>query len=373
MVLIMARGLGADIAAEYWNEAESFNKDEAPRKVITMGKQVKHRGLSYFFAQWRFFWKTSFIKNYDIVVFSGNNCLSAAWRCKKSQLKIMYCHTPVRYAYDLKDYYFKQKPLWQKLLFLFFVAVARVIYQWGIKKMDAVLCNSQNVQARLRKYCGVKSAVVYPPIISFCHPKRETSEEFFYKSAELDSSLYSTSPHFVQDDRKIEEYYLSFGRIDKLKRIDDIVRAFQKLPERNLVVASGGPELENIKKMAKDCDNIKVLGWVSDEQLAELAGNCIASIYIPIDEDFGMTPLEAAAVGKPTIGVDEGGLKETVLHKKTGYLMPKKYVINDLMEAVKWLDAEKAVEMKEDCIKQAEKFSKEIFIDKISKICKIDN
>lgn len=351
LVLIMAKALNADIATEYWNEDESFKKDEllkpegevAPprllqKKIIILGKQVWHTGLSYFSAQWRFFWQTKFIKDYDIIIFSGNNCLSSAWRVRGKR-KIMYCHTPVRYAYDLKDYYYQQKSWWKKPLFLFFVFIARVIYQWGIKKMDIVLANSKNVQARLKKHCGVASTVVYPPI---------DTEKFRWQGQ--------------------RNYYLSFGRVDKLKRVDDIVRAFQQMPDRNLIVVSGGPELKNIKKMTSGFSNIRVLGFVSDEQLVELVGNCIATIYIPLQEDFGMTPLEAAAAGKPTIGVDDGGLKESIIHKKTGYLLPKDYKIEDLIKAVEWLAPKRAAEMSGDCVRQAKKFSKEVFVDKIRNV-----
>jgi len=372
LVLIMAQALGADIATEYWNEEESFSKSEAPAKVIILGKQIKPIGLSYFFAQWRFFWKTKFIRHYDIIIFSGNNCLSAAWRARSPLLSpplgrrrklIMYCHTPVRYAYDLKNYYQQKKTLWQRPLFWFFVILARIIYRWGIKKMDLVLANSKNVQTRLKDYCGIESQVVYPPIVSFRHSERGTSEE------SLDLSLRSASLHSAQDDKRTEDYYLSFGRLDPLKRVDDIIRAFHLMPDKKLVVASGGPDLKKIKQLAAGYENIKVLGFISDEMLAELVNNCIANVYIPRQEDFGMTPLEAAAAGKPTIGVDEGGLRETIIHKQTGYLLPADYQIEDLVKAVQWLDAEKAASMADACRAQAEKFSKEKFIEQIRRFC----
>ena len=353
LVLTMAQALDADIATEYWNEEESFSKTEAPAKVIILGKQIKHLGLSYLSAQWRFFWKTKFINNYDIIIFSGNNCLSAAWRARSPLLVpplgegrrlVMYCHTPVRYAYDLKNYYYQKYSWHARPVFLFFVMLARLIYQRGIKKMDLVLANSRNVQARLRHYCGVKSEVVYPPI------DLEKFQLAMYAGAEM---------------ARKGGYYLSFGRLDPLKRVDDIVRAFHLMPNKNLVVASGGPELERIKQLALGHDNIEILGFVSDAKLAELVGNCIASIYIPRQEDFGMTPLEAAAAGKPTIGVNDGGLRETIMHWQTGYLIPKDYIIEDLVKAVQWLDADRAGEMRRACEEQAQKFSKEVFIEKI--------
>jgi|SRR3989339_99887 len=346
LVLVMAQALQADILTEYWDEENSFAKSEAPGKVITLGKQTKIRGLGYVTAQWNFFWRTKFIKDYDVIIFSGNNCLSAAWRCKKSQRKIMYCHTPVRYAYDLKDYYYKTYSFDLKPIFLFFVYLARVIYQWGIKKMDLVLANSKNVQMRLKFYCNIDSEVVYPPI---------DLEKFGKQPAQ--ASLGGQG-----------SYYLSFGRLDQLKRVDDIVRAFHLMPEKQLIIASGGPELPKIKQLAVGHGNIEVLGFVDDEKLAELVGNCIANIYIPKQEDFGMTPLEAAAAGKPTIGVDDGGLRETIIHQETGYLIPKNYQLKDLVKAIQWLDAQKAAEMSAECKKQAERFSKEKFVEKVRSV-----
>ncbi|PIR94924.1 glycosyl transferase family 1 [Candidatus Falkowbacteria bacterium CG10_big_fil_rev_8_21_14_0_10_37_6] len=333
LCLIMANGLKADILTEYWDEENSFVKSEALGKIFMLGKKFNIRGLGYVSAQLRFFFKTDFIKNYDIIIFSGNNCLSAAWRARGKR-KIMYCHTPVRYAYDLKNYYFKSYPFYLKPVFLFFAYLARFIYQWGIKKMDKIMANSKNVQNRLKYYCHMESAVVYPPI---------DTEKFKWLG---------------QND-----YYLSFARLVDLKRVADIARAFQKMPDKKLIIASGGPEFASIKKLAANFNNIKVLGFVSDEKLAELVGNCIANIYIPRQEDFGMSPLEAASAGKPTIGVDDGGLRETVLHGKTGYLMSKNYKIEDLIVAVKWLDYNKAERMKKYCEKQAEKFSKSVFLE----------
>jgi len=341
LVLIMARGLNADIATEYWNENESFSKSEAPQGVKVLGKQTKIRGMGYVTAQWNFFWQTKFIKDYDVIIFSGNNCLSSAWRVKNKR-KIMYCHTPVRYAYDLKNYYYNKYPFYLKPIFLFFVYLARVIYQWGIKKMDIIMANSKNVQNRLEKYCHIKSTVVYPPI---------DMEKFADKGVEI--------PIGGQD------YYLSFARLVDLKRVSDIVLAFQKMPNKILFVASGGLELVKIKQMSEGFDNIKILGFVDDKKLTELVNGCIANIYIPRQEDFGMTPLEAGAAGKPTIGVDDGGLKETIIHEKTGYLISKDYEIKDLVNAVRWLDKKKAEEMKDNCVVQSERFGKDKFVDKV--------
>lgn len=338
LVLTMAQGLQADILTEYWDEKQSFAKNQAPARVFTLGDRFNLRGMGYLSAQLRFFFKTSFIKNYNVIIFSGNNCLSAAWRITK-QKKIMYCHTPVRYAYDLRSYYYKRYPFYLKPLFILFVWLAKLIYQWGINKMDRVIANSENVQRRLKIYCNTDSVVVYPPI---------DTDKFIWLGQ--------------------KDYYLSFARLVDLKRVDDIVKAFQNMPDKNLIIASGGPELGKIKDLARNHNNIQVLGFVNDDYLAELVGNCIASIYIPRQEDFGMTPLEAAAAGKPTIGVNDGGLKETIIHDKTGILIKRDYNISELIEAVQNLNKHKALTMKEACMANAARFNKHTFIHNIKQL-----
>jgi glycosyltransferase involved in cell wall biosynthesis len=208
--------------------------------------------------------------------------------------------------------------------------------------MDIIIANSKNVQERLKKYLNHKSIVIYPPI---------ETEKFKWLS---------------QGD-----YYLSFGRVDKLKRVGDIVRAFQKMPTKKLIICSGGDDLENVKKLASGYANIQILGWVDDKKLAELIGNCLATIYIPINEDFGMTPLESMSAGKPCLGVYDGGLKESIINEKTGEFIPVDYTIDDIIAAVKWLTPEQALARRGDCEKEAEKFSKERFIREMKKILNV--
>jgi len=205
--------------------------------------------------------------------------------------------------------------------------------------MDKIIANSKNVQARIKKYLKTDSQVIYPPI---------EIEKFRW---------------YQQDG-----YYLSFGRVDELKRIEAIAQAFTKMPNKKLVITSSGPNLKNVQKIAKDHQNITITGWTSDEQLTALVGKCIATIYIPIDEDFGMTTLEGMSAGKPCIGVDQGGLKETIIQNKTGTLIPADFKIDDLANAIQKMDKTTALGMKDDCISQAKQFNHKIFAEKIKRL-----
>ena len=106
------------------------------------------------------------------------------------------------------------------------------------------------------------------------------------------------------------------------------------------------------------------MGWVSESQLEHLIGTCIATIYIPVDEDFGMSPVESMAAGKPCIGVREGGLKETIIHGVTGYLCENANE-EELINAVTYMTPERARQMRESCISQSMNFSEHAFVQNL--------
>ncbi len=340
LILLLARELEADIATEFWEDGQTFPRKQVLNKLYVLDKGEPGQIIwRYFRAHINFYFKTKkFIRNYDLVIFSGNNCLTASFNLSKKVPKILYCHSPVRYVYDLLPLRRKAESSLLKRIIYYDIGKwgIRAVYRLGLKKMNKVIANSRNVQNRLKRFCRTDSEIIYPPI-------------------EVDKFKWLGQ----------EDYYLSFARLDELKRVGDIVKAFQKMPDKKLVVCSGGSELEKIKQMASGFSNIEVRGWVEDEELKNLIGNCIASIYIPIDEDFGMTPVESMSAGKPCIVVDEGGMKETIIDGKTGKVIPADYEIEDIMKAVKELTPENALLMKKDCIACAQQFSKEKFIRKI--------
>ena len=363
LILILAKALNADLMTEFW-EPDSFdiprwlqcrdaihrvsgdaiNGASTKQKLFILDKgEHPQIVLRYFRAQFNFLFKTKkIIQNYDTILFSGNNCLTASFNCKRGTRKILYCHSPVRHVYDLKEKCRnEQTSAWKKFFYYNLGSyLIRFIYGTGIRRMHQIIANSHNIKNRLKNFVKINTNhVIYPPI-------------------DIDK--------FVWLGQK--DYYLSFGRVERLKRIPDIVSAFQKMPDKKLIVVSGGPDLEKIKDMAKNYNNIQVIGWVSDSELKEYIGNCIATIYIPIDEDFGMTPLESNAAGKPCIGVNEGGLKETILNEKTGKLIPANYTTSDLIDAVNWMTPERASNMRNDCESQASKFSAQKFVKQIKSV-----
>jgi len=139
------------------------------------------------------------------------------------------------------------------------------------------------------------------------------------------------------------------------------------LPDRKLVVTSSGPELSRLKRLADGCGNIRFTGPVSDLELTRWIGNAIMTIYIPIDEDFGMSPVESMSAGKPVIGVNEGGLRETVIDGRTGRLLKPDPPVEEVMEAIEASGPKSAWEMRKDCEEQAKKFSRANFVEQMRK------
>lgn len=144
------------------------------------------------------------------------------------------------------------------------------------------------------------------------------------------------------------------------------------MPDRRLIVASGGSELEDLKRLADEAKNIYFTGWLPDRDLAEIVGNAIATLYIPIDEDFGISPLESMAAGKPVIGVAEGGLTETVLPEETGILVDPDPAVSDIIAAVRRMTPELALSMRDACEQRAALFGRAIFIRRIREALEAD-
>jgi glycosyltransferase involved in cell wall biosynthesis len=282
--------------------------------------------------------RTAFLKGYHTAVYSGFYAPMAVFNHSEKK-NIYYCHTPPRFIYDQREFYLSRYPVLLHPLINTMVAYYQPQYEMAAKKMDCVVTNSNNVKKRIKKYLGLDATVVYPP----CETKK-------YK--------------WIGQ----EGYYLSAARLDPLKRVDVIVEAFKKMPDKRLIVISDGPESKKIRKNAREFKNIEILGNVSDILYHRLLGDCIATIYLPKDEDFGMTPIESMAAGKPVIGVRAGGLVESIQHNETGILIPPNPVKEDVIEAVGLLDKRIAKKMMSSCQKRVEQFDVNIFISKMSEI-----
>ncbi|OGH92933.1 MAG: hypothetical protein A2534_03170 [Candidatus Magasanikbacteria bacterium RIFOXYD2_FULL_39_9] len=338
LVISLAKNLNADIATAFIGK-DAFDPRAEGINTIELYKEKgwsNMPGFRYLQVQFSFLFKTGFAKKYDTIIYSGD-CLIALLRLKHKR-NIAYMHTPPRHLYDTYQNRLKQYPFWKKALFIPFVRFNRWRFEALSRKLDLIITNSQNTKERIKRYLKLDSTVVYPP---------------------CDTLPFKNLGY--------GDYFFSWARLYDVKRVDKIVEAFTTMPDKKLVVASGGPELEKIQKMAEGHPNITIIGWIDDDQLLEYLGRCLATIYIPIREDFGMSAVESMQAGKPVIGVAEGGLLEIIENNKNGILLPADFTMIALQEAIKSMTPEKSKQMEDSCYQTSQKFSEKSFIEGIKK------
>ncbi len=332
LVTLMAKSLGADLISGFFSEG-SFD----PRvlgfegRMIALGKPFFAKGMRHEVLKYRFERKTKFLSEYDTVILSGN-CLDAIENIPKTTRKIYYCHTPPRYIFDLRDEYLQKVPRIFHPVIHFFLDRKADRYRKQLAQMDIIITNSKNVQKRLKDFTGYDSQIIYPPTDtsrfapSDCHREERSDPE---KQKEIPNSdwiaMLRSQWQEPSNHPTIQpsNYFLSFARLSPPKRVDLIVEAFLQMPDQNLIFCYGknDPMKETILKKIEWKKNIIALESPNDTDLISLIQQATATIYIPVDEDFGMSPVESMACGTPVIGVDEWGLRETVIDGITGVLI----------------------------------------------------
>src|ERR1017187_7279898 len=219
------------------------------------------------------------LRGYDLVVSSESGPAKGVIPSSHTR-HICYCHTPMRYIWDLYPAYAKEwLPAWKRGLF---APVSNYLRLWdyaSAARVDEFIANSDNVRRRIQKAWRREAGVVHPPV---------AVESFYW--------------------REPEDYFLVVSELVAYKRVDVAVRAFAGLGRR-LRVVGDGPEFKHLKRMAAPC--IEFCGRVSDSELHDLLARSRALI-VPGEEDFGMTPVEALASGKPVVALGRGGTLESV-------------------------------------------------------------
>ncbi len=359
LVSLMAKSLDADLISGFFSEG-SFDPRELgfEGKIISLGRPVFRKGIRHLVLKWRFFWKARILRDYDIVIFSGD-CLGALRHIPKKETRNLeslkkqkvfyYCHTPPRYLYDFRSKYLAWLPFIARPIFAVAFNFFAYIYERNLTKFDQIFTNSETVQKRLHEYTSMDSSIIYPP---------------------TDTSFFSPFSFGENSDAPLppKTYYYSWARLSPPKRVDHIVDAFLALPEKNLIFSYGknDPMKESILEKIKDAKNIIAIESPSDEMLLRLIQWAIATIYIPIDEDFGMTPIESMACGISVIWADEWGLRETIIDGKTGLLID--ISPENLVWAIQKMTPEYALSLQENCIDRAKEFSLEKFQKKLESI-----
>lgn len=286
------------------------------------------------------------MRQYDLVI-SDTSSFAKGVITLPDTLHVCYCHTPTRYLWsDTHEYIneLKYNKFIKKIIALLLTRL-RAWDKLAADRVDYFIANSKTVQKRIWKYYRRESELIYPPV--------ETNK----------FSIAKTDPFLIDD-----KYFLIGCRLAPYKRVDLAIEAFKDLPSLKLKIFGDGIDLKRLKKIASGLANIEFVGEVDDEEKAELMSNCLAFIN-PQEEDFGITPVEAMAAGRPVIAYRKGGATETVQEGLSGMFFDKqdkesleKAIISFIEKRNTW-DSEKIKTW-------AENFSVENFKNRMSEFIK---
>jgi glycosyltransferase involved in cell wall biosynthesis len=212
--------------------------------------------------------------------------------------------------------------------------VHRALDRRAVRGADRIVAISENVRGRVRRAYGRDADVIYPPVA--------TSRFRF---------------------REIGDAWLSVNRLYPEKRIDLQMEIFRRLPEEKLVIVGGytkGDRTETYVSSLRPPPNVTLMGEVPEPALADLYGGCRGFLTTALDEDFGITPVEAMAAGKVVLATDEGGYRETVVDGRTGFLLPPDP--EAFARKIRELDDGALLGMRDACVARAREFDESIFV-----------
>lgn len=224
------------------------------------------------------------LSGYDLIV-SSSHCVAKGVDAK-GKPHLCYCHTPMRYIWDRFDDYFpRSKPLRRAAA----VSMAPWLRRWDVKTASEVtrfVANSRFVRDRIRRYYDRDAEIIHP----------------YVDGAFLDAPLGSER----------DDYHIVVSALVPYKQVE---LAIDAAAGRRLVIIGGGPLLEKLRR--RTGPNVELMGSVSRDRIIERLSRA-RSLILPGVEDFGITPLEAMALGTPVVALGEGGVRDSVIDRQTG-------------------------------------------------------
>ncbi|MBW2991747.1 glycosyltransferase [Candidatus Woesearchaeota archaeon] len=334
--LTLAKAIGADVYTTNIDREKIRKMGFDPGNISSIGRIPVNAPFKQEFA-YRRFRRLSLGKRYDFYFIGGDWAMSAGAKHKPN---LWYVYSPIREIWDLYRYTRKNNvAVWKRPLFDLWARYHRKMNRLNVRHINKIACISENVRERVKRFLKRDSTVIYPP---------------------TDTERY----HF----KEFGDYWLSVNRLISHKRVEMQIKAFARMPEERLVVVGCYEKSKHFREYASYIkrikpDNVKILSWIGNNELIELYAKCRGLITTSKDEDYGMTPVEAMASGKPVIAPNEGGYKETVVDNVTGKLIDD-IDAEKLVSCVKEVGAN-AESYKKECLKRAKKFDTKVFIKRM--------
>ncbi|HMO34919.1 MAG TPA: glycosyltransferase [Gemmatales bacterium] len=282
------------------------------------------------------------LRDYDLII-SSSHCVAKGVRVPKGIPHICYCHTPMRYAWNLQELYLQHVP---RVLRSLVKSQLLKLKDWDRNSNQGVtqfVANGKTVQQRIKNAYDRDSFIVHPPVdVNFYCPDKDTRRE---------------------------SYYLVVSALVPNKRIDLAIKACIAL-DKKLVIIGTGSELSRLKIIASS--GIHFLGWTENETIRYHLRRCAALLF-PGEEDFGIVPLEANACGCPVIAYGRSGATETIhplgtASEPTGVWF-QEATAESLIEAIQKFESYRHVILPENCRKNALPYSYNAFYHQFHKIC----
>lgn len=324
--------------ADIYTLFDSVSRDDAPflknRNIITSGLQKLPRIEKYYrnlLPLLPYTIEQFDLRHYELII-SSSSAVAKGVISSPDQLHVCYCHSPMRYAWDLQAHYLKHTGLSSGLRSTFIRYVLHKMRIWDVvcsNRVDAFIANSSYIAERINKTYRRESTVINPPV----------------------------NIARFQIQTKKEDFYLAASRQVPYKRIDLIVEAFKQCPDKQLIVIGDGPEHKKIKALAGA--NVQILGFQSDAVLVDYMRRAKAFLFAA-QEDFGILPVEAQACGTPVIAYSRGGARETVIDKRTGLLFDEQ-TVPSLLDAIERFERLKDQFNANEIRQHATSFSEEHF------------
>ena len=276
------------------------------------------------------------LSSYDVVI-TSSYAVAKGVLTGPNQLHVCYCHSPVRYAWDLQHQYLAQWRMhhgFRAILATYILHKIRIWDHVGSNGVDRFLANSQFIARRIWKTYRRRATVVYPPV-------------------DTDS--------FTPGEERGDEY-VTVSRMVGYKRVDILVDAFRKMPDRKLTVMGTGEDLESLKASAPS--NVTFLGRTPHKVMLDKLRTARAFLF-GAEEDFGISPVEAQACGIPVIAYGRGGVLESVRGLWTGeqgIRDPTGVFFNrqdseSVLEGIRFFEAREEQFQSKNCVENAKRFA----------------